>query len=159
MPRTAPARPQGAKRRDRPRVIDVLRKYIEEHGLKMTEQRKKILETFLKMEGHFAAEDLYTRTKRVDPRVGYTTVYRTLRLLCECGLAHERQFKDGPTLYELGHTRHHHDHLVCVKCGKIVEFENDSIERLQKKVAEGQGFELIDHRHELYGHCKECRDA
>ena len=123
----------------------------------MTAQRKKILDVFLRMEGHFSSEELYARTKRVDPRVGYTTVYRTLRLLCECGLAEERHFRDGLTRYELGHTREHHDHLVCVKCGTIVEFENDHIERLQRKVAEANGFKLVDHRHELYGQCSSCR--
>jgi Fur family ferric uptake transcriptional regulator len=135
----------------------VLRRYIADHQLKMTTQREKILETFLEMRGHVTAEQLYARMKQADPSIGFTTVYRTLRLLCECGLVQERNFRHGPTRYEHAYTRHHHDHLVCVKCGKIIEFENDPIEQLQQQIAELHRFELLDHRHELYGYCQECR--
>ena len=144
---------------ERASEFEVLSRYVEKHGLKMTSQRKKILEVFLRMQGHFTSEDLYARVKRVDARVGYTTVYRTLRLLCECGLAEERHFKDGVTRFELAHSRRHHDHLVCMGCGEITEFRNDSIERLQRQVAEEHGFELLDHRHEMYGRCKACRHS
>lgn len=143
----------------RPSEFDVLRRYIEQHGLKMTSQRRKILEVFLRMKGHFTSEELYARVKRADPRVGYTTVYRTLRLLCECGLAEERHFKDGLTRFELAHARRHHDHLVCMGCGRITEFRNDAIERLQREIAQEYGFELLDHRHEMYGRCESCRHS
>ncbi len=152
------ARPRPAASQ-RTTEFDVLRRYIEQHGLKMTSQRKKILEVFLRMQGHFTSEELYARVKRANSRVGYTTVYRTLRLLCECGLADERHFKDGLTRFEPAHARRHHDHLVCMGCGKITEFRNDSIERLQRQVAEEYGFELLDHRHEMYGRCKDCRHS
>ncbi len=136
---------------------EVLRRYLSAHDLKMTTQREKILDVFLRTQGHVTAEQLYDRIKRVDPSIGFTTVYRTLRLFCTCGLAQERNFGHGPTRYENAYTRHHHDHLVCVKCGKIIEFENEPIERIQKDVAEIHRFELLDHRHELYGHCEDCR--
>jgi Fur family ferric uptake transcriptional regulator len=137
--------------------LAILRRYIASYGLKMTTQREKILEVFLRTPGHVTAEHLYDCMKRVDSGIGFTTVYRTLRLFCGCGLAQERKFGSGPTRYEHAHTRQHHDHLVCVKCGKIIEFENKHIEELQKKVAKTYAFELLDHRHELYGHCKECQ--
>jgi Fur family ferric uptake transcriptional regulator len=136
---------------------EVLRRYLSDHGLKMTTQREKILEVFLETQGHVTAEQLYDRLKRIDPSIGFTTVYRSLRLLCACGLAQERSFGHGPTRYENAYTRHHHDHLVCVKCGRIIEFENESIEEIQKEVARTHRFELLDHRHELYGHCEACR--
>jgi len=151
MARARQAAPQQASE------FEVLRRHIEQHGLKMTSQRRKILEVFLRLKGHFTSEELYARVKRVDPRVGYTTVYRTLRLLSECGLAEERHFKDGLTRFEQAHARRHHDHLVCMGCGKITEFRNDSIEKLQRQVAQENGFELLDHRHEMYGRCADCR--
>ncbi len=155
-----PAAAASSKKTERepPRTeLAILRQYIASYGLKMTTQREKILEVFLRTPGHVTAEQLYDRMKRVDPGIGFTTVYRTLRLLCGCGLAQERKFGSGPTRYERAHTRQHHDHLVCVKCGRIIEFENKPIEELQKKVARTHAFELLDHRHELYGHCKECQ--
>jgi Fur family ferric uptake transcriptional regulator len=138
---------------------EVLRRYLSMHDLKMTTQREKILDVFLKTQGHVTAEQLYDRIKRVDASIGFTTVYRTLRLFCACGLAQERNFGHGPARYENAHTRHHHDHLVCVKCGKIIEFENDQIEQIQREVALKYRFEPLDHRHELYGHCEDCRTA
>jgi len=137
--------------------LEVLRRYLYERGLKMTTQRDRILEVFLQTSGHVTAEQLYERMKQVDPGIGFTTVYRTLRVLCECGLAQERNFGHGPARYEHAFSRRHHDHLVCVKCGGIIEFENDAIEQIQRQVAETHKFTLLDHRHELYGHCEACR--
>jgi Fur family ferric uptake transcriptional regulator len=90
------------------------------------------------------------------PNIGYTTVYRTMKLLCDAGLASERHFDDGITRYEI--EQEHHDHLVCVKCGKIIEFECAMIERTQNQIAERYHFRVLRHRHELYGHCEACRD-
>jgi len=139
--------------------LEVLRRYLSERGLKMTTQRDRILEVFLRTSGHVTAEQLYERMKQVDPGIGFTTVYRTLRVLCECGLAQERNFGHGPARYEHAFSRRHHDHLVCVKCGRIIEFENDAIETIQRQVADTHRFTLLDHRHELYGHCEFCRPA
>ena len=88
-------------------------------------------------------------------KIGYTTVYRTMKLLCEVGLASERHFDDGVTRYEIDHE--HHDHLVCVNCGKIIEFECEAIEASQNEIAERHDFRILHHRHELYGHCAACR--
>ena len=133
-----------------------LARYLEEHSLKHTKQREAILEVFLEATGHVTSDDLYNRVRHRHPSIGYTTVYRTMKLLCEAGLASERHFDDGITRYEIAHE--HHDHLVCVKCGKIIEFECAMIENTQEEIAQRYGFRVLRHRHELYGHCDACRD-
>ena len=132
-----------------------LASYLEDHNLKHTKQREAILDVFLHVQGHITGEDLYQRVRGTHPGIGYTTVYRTMKLLCEAGLANERHFDDGVTRYEVEHE--HHDHLVCVRCGKIVEFECQMIESAQNDIVERYGFRLLRHRHELYGHCPECQ--
>jgi len=129
--------------------------YLEAHNLKHTKQREAILEVFLEIKGHITGEDLYQQVRGRYAGIGYTTVYRTMKLLCEAGLASERHFDDGLTRYEVEHE--HHDHLVCIRCGKIVEFECQMIESAQNDIVERYGFSLLRHRHELYGHCPDCR--
>lgn len=131
-----------------------LAEYLEQHNLKHTKQRELVLGTFLEARRHVSSEDLYQVVRAKYPNVGYTTVYRTMKLLVEAGLATERHFDDGITRYEI--EQEHHDHLVCVKCGKIQEFECDMIERTQREIAARYDFRVLRHRHELYGHCKEC---
>ncbi len=116
-----------------------LSRYLEQHSLKHTKQREAIFE--------------YVRTRH--PNIGYTTVYRTMKLLCDAGLAHERVFEDGVTRYEIPHE--HHDHLICTRCGRIVEFECQMIESAQDQIAARYGFSLLRHKHELYGHCPDCQ--
>ena len=134
-----------------------LAQYLEKNNLKHTKQRDVVLSVFLDSKGHFTSEDLYHRVKEQFPSVGYTTVYRTLKLLCEAGLASERTFDDGVTRYETCHE--HHDHLVCTRCGRIVEFDCQLIESTQLEIAEKYGFQLLRHRHELYGLCSDCRES
>ena len=131
-----------------------LARYLEEHSLKHTRQREAILEVFLSARGHITGEDLYQQVRARHPHIGYTTVYRTMKLLCDAGLAHEHNF-DGTTRYEIA--QEHHDHLVCVRCGKIVEFECEMIESAQERIAKQYGFSVLRHRHELYGHCPDCQ--
>ena len=100
------------------------------------------------------------KVRQQDSRVGYATVYRTLRLLAECELANVRHFGDGVTRYEVADEgEHHHDHLICTDCKRIVEFEDEAIEVLQDRVAERYGFALRSHKHELYGVCPDCQKA
>ena len=132
-----------------------LASYLEEHNLKHTRQRDLILDAFLDATGHITSEQLHQSIKERDPSIGYTTVYRTLKLLVDAGLAQERNFDDGITRYEIEHE--HHDHLVCTKCGRIDEFECAMIEKTQTEIAETYGFQLLRHRHELYGICPECQ--
>jgi Fur family ferric uptake transcriptional regulator len=127
---------------------------VKARALKWTRQREAILEAFLTRTGHFTNDEIRAAAARIDPTVGLATVYRTLRLFADAGIATERRFQDGLTRYEV--RQPHHDHLICVDCGTIVEFEHDEIERLQEDVARDHGFRLRSHRHELYGSCSKC---
>jgi Fur family ferric uptake transcriptional regulator len=134
----------------------ILSRYLEEHNLKHTKQRDAILDIFLEASGHISSEEIYQRIQSEHPSIGYTTVYRTMKLLCDAGLASERRFDDGIARYETEHA--HHDHLVCLRCGKIVEFESEMIESSQEEIAARYGFRVLRHRHELYGHCRGCSE-
>ncbi|MBI5194343.1 MAG: transcriptional repressor [Nitrospirae bacterium] len=136
--------------------LEILRDHISRNNMKHTRQREMILETFIKTGGHISAEDLYNKVSRKDTSIGLATVYRTLNLLCECGIAQQREFGEGYTLYEIVQDYKHHDHLICTTCGKIIEFEDCNIERLQEKVAQDNGFTIYTHKLEIYGLCKEC---
>lgn len=136
---------------------DVLATHIAKKALKWTRQREVILEAFLSSREHLTCEEIHARVARKDRSIGLATVYRTLRLFAEAGIAAERRFNDGVTRYEP--SQEHHDHLICVRCGEIVEFESDEIEALQDDVARRHGFRLLSHRHELYGACGPCSKA
>src|ERR1700712_3048828 len=126
--------------------------YIQDKKLNTTSQREAIVEQFLRTKDHISIDELLARVRKRQPKVGYATVYRTVKLLVDSGLAVERQFGDGQARYEV--VGDHHDHLICVKCGLILEFEDDEIERLQDKIAARLGgFTVLRHRHELYGVC------
>ena len=135
----------------------IFREYITRKGLKQSTQRDVILEVFLKSEKHLTSEELYRMAKRKLSTIGHATVYRTLRLLCECGLCRGLKLEDGVTRYEHLYGHEHHDHLICMKCGKFVEVVDPKIEKLQERIAQEHGFDLRRHKMELYGTCKECR--
>jgi len=130
--------------------------YIEEKGLKSTRQRHDIVRAFLQSNGHLSVEDLHNKVRRHNPKIGYATVYRTLKLLTDSGIAVERYFDDGQTRYEHLSPEEHHDHLICIKCGNIIEFEEKKIEALQNDVAREHGFKVLSHKLELYGYCISC---
>jgi Fur family ferric uptake transcriptional regulator len=131
---------------------DRWRAYIQDRKLNTTAQREAIVELFLRTREHISIDELLAKVRRRQPRVGYATVYRTLKLLVDSGLAVERQFGDGQARYEV--VGDHHDHLICIQCGLILEFEDDDIEQLQEKIAARLGgFKVLRHRHELYGLC------
>ena len=132
-----------------------LRDHLAKRQLKLTRQREYILNAFLKME-HVTAEQMYRQLARKDPHIGLATIYRTLNLFCEAGLAQARHF-GAQTQYDNVWQKGHHDHLICTSCGKIVEFENCQIEALQQEVARKNGFSIETHRLELYGLCSACR--
>ncbi len=135
--------------------IHILKEHLGKHQLKLTRQREQILTTFLKME-HVTAEQLYRLLAKKEPHIGLATIYRTLNLFCEAGLAQARHF-GAQTQYDNVSHKGHHDHLICTSCGKIVEFENCEIERLQEEVARRNGFVIQTHKLELYGLCSGCR--
>lgn len=131
--------------------------YLNRKQLKSTRQRDLIAEVFFGQQGHFSIDELLAVVRERNNKIGYATVYRTMKLLTECGLAALRQFGDGQRVYELAGDTAHHDHLICVECGKVLEFENAEIEALQDKVARSFGFSLVRHKLELYGLCPKAR--
>jgi Fur family ferric uptake transcriptional regulator len=154
---TAPASQTTTPQSAIDELQDQLNAYMERKGLRSTTQRRLVSDVFFRTSGHHSIDDVLAMVRAKDPKVGYATVYRTMKLLVECGLANERQFGETVTRFEIALHDHHHDHLICVDCKRIVEFEDDGIEKLQRKLAERQGFSLISHKHELYGICADCR--
>lgn len=137
-----------------------LRDYLLVHGLKASRQREIIADVFFAAHGHLRVEELLERARAIDSKVSQATVYRTMKLLVACNLASARHFFDGQTRYERTDAAGaHHDHLICTKCGTIVEFVDARIERLQDKVAAANGFIVTDHKMELYGLCAQCQSA
>jgi Fur family ferric uptake transcriptional regulator len=132
------------------------REYIASKGLKSTRQREVILDEFLNTTSHLSTEDLYLKIRRKYPHIGYATVYRTLKLFAEAGIAQERDFGVGQTLYESAQKGDHHDHLICTGCGEIIEFEDSHIEQLQEQVAREHEFSIASHRLEIFGLCAKC---
>jgi Fur family ferric uptake transcriptional regulator len=136
---------------------DIFEAHIRKAGLRRTSQRDLILDMFLRTEDHLTMEDLYWLVQKEDPSVGQTTVYRTLKLLAQAGLAREVRFGDGKTYYEHHYNHEHHDHLICTECGKVIEFFSPEIESLQEKTAVELGFTLTNHSLRMWGLCAECR--
>lgn len=123
-----------------------------------TEQRRVVLEVFLNsLEDHYSSEELYMAVSKRDPGISQATVYRTVKLLAESGIAEPLDFGDGVTRYECRHNRNHHDHLICSICGKQLEVLDERIEELQEKLAKRNGFTLNRHKMILYGICPDCR--
>lgn len=138
-------------------LYDKLNHYLEKKHLKSTKQRDVIAKAFFDMEGrHIKIEELLETVRKKNPNIGYATVYRTLLLLVDAGVAHQRHFNDGLSRFEIN-SAHHHDHLICTECSKIVEFENNTIENLQIQIAKKYRFILTRHKMELYGICKDCQ--
>lgn len=143
------------EKREQSEKLERFREFIRDRGLKSTRQRDEIAGWFFAHRGHVSAEQIYRDVKESMPGIGFSTVYRTMKLLVEAELVAERHFGDGEALYENLST--HHDHCICTGCGKIIEFENEQIEQLQDRVADRFGFLLQSHRMELYGLCSACR--
>ncbi len=150
---------KGNERRGSARSAAALGTYLAQRGLKHSRQRERIAEVFFGLGGHVSVDELLVHARREDRRVSLATVYRTMKLLAESGLATAREFGDGQTRYEVAAGRAHHDHLICTRCGDIVEFANEQIESLQEAVARRHGFEVERHRLELYGRCARCREG
>ena len=131
--------------------------WIAEKGLKATRQREVIVDTFFSQTGHLSVDELLSKVQARDPNIGAATVYRTMKILTDSGLASARHFFDGQTRYEAALDRHHHDHLICTGCHAIIEFENERIEELQDAVARQHGFAVTRHKLELYGLCRACQ--
>lgn len=137
------------------RLRGQLEVYMAEQGLRSTEQRRLIIDKFFESAQHLTIDELLGRVRHEDPKVGYATVYRTMKMLADGGIAHELNFGDNATRYELADVDAHHDHLICEECGHIIEFEEPLIEELQERIAARYDFVIKHHKHELYGHCKD----
>ena len=157
---TAPPSSQGrtVSADTRQRLRERLDAYMAKKKLRSTAQRRLIVDRFFDGTPHVTIEDLLAVVRSQDRGIGYATVYRTLKLLAECGVASERRFGDGLSRYELADDDDdHHDHLICTSCGSITEFEEPKIEKLQDAIAARHGFRLTSHRHEMYGLCATCQ--
>ena len=130
--------------------MDRIEKLCVEKGLRMTGQRRVIARVLAEAEDHPDAEELHRRAAAIDPHISIATVYRTVRLLEESGILERHDFRDGRSRYEEVPDEHH-DHLIDVQTGRVIEFHDDQIEELQRLVAEKLGYKLVDHRLELYG--------
>jgi Fur family transcriptional regulator, ferric uptake regulator len=137
--------------------IEIFHNHLKRTRLKRTDQRDLILDVFLDTEGHVSIEDLYDLVKKRDPTVGFTTVYRTMKLMTEAGLAREVRFIDGRARYEHEYKHQHHDHLICTECGGLIEFYSPEIEELQERIAGKYNFMIRDHSHRIFGICASCQ--
>lgn len=138
---------------------------LKEKGLKVTNQRLLVLEVLAGHEGsHMTAEDIYELVKEDYPEIGLATIYRTLQLLLEMQLVDRMNLDDGCVRYEIGESfggkaegKHHHHHLICKDCGKILPFKDDLLDELERRIEEETGFHVLDHELKFYGQCRECR--
>lgn len=135
----------------------VLLEHIQKKGLRKTAQRDLILEIFLRTEEHLSSEDLYWLVHKEDADIGQTTVYRTLKLLTEAGLAREVRLGDGRTYYEHHHNREHHDHMICTACGTVIEFFSPELEAMQDTMAKQYNFKPTHHSLRILGVCEKCQ--
>ena len=148
--------PRDFRPTDVRRLRGVWTEYCQERKLNVTQQRELIVDQFLRSKDHISIDELLTHVRRRNPKIGYATVYRTMKLLVEAGVAVQRRFGEGQTRFEVA--GEHHDHLICTECGLILEFEDEQIERLQEEIATRLGgFVVTRHRHELYGACPKAR--
>ncbi len=136
---------------------DILLRHLKRVGLKHTAQRDTILRTFLETREHLSTDELAQLVKKKDPKIGFTTVYRTLKLLAECGLASEVAFHDGIARYEHQYNRRSHHHMVCTDCGGSVEFFSPEVDKLEEQIGKRHHYLTTRHTFQIYGVCEECR--
>jgi len=147
-----PTARKGMSRGEAKQLEERWQRYLREQGLNATRQRELIVGQFLRCQGHVTIDELLAKVRRRNKKIGYATVYRTLKLLVESGLALQRQFGDGQARFEVAGK--HHDHLICDECGLILEFEDEEIEKLQERVAKRLGgFKVLRHSHKLFALC------
>jgi len=138
---------------------DLFHRHLKRVGLKLTEQRDTILRTFLETRDHLSTEQLHRLVQQKDQGIGVTTVYRTLKLLSECGLASEVAFHDGIARYEHQFNRRSHHHMVCVECGGSVEFFSPEVDKLEQEIGRRHHYSTTRHTFQIYGVCEDCRES
>ena len=135
----------------------IFREYLRNNGLLCSEQRDQILDIFLKTEKHPTINDLYDLVRKKHPQIGLATVYRTMKVICDAGLAIETDFGGNIRRYEHKYKHQHHGHLICLNCGRIIEVMSPAIEKLQENLAKKHGFRVLRHRLEIFGLCRNCK--
>ncbi|MDF2546516.1 Fur family transcriptional regulator [Anaerosolibacter sp.] len=141
-------------------MIESLKDKLKEKGYKLTPQRRATLDTIMENQGkHMSTEEIYDLVKEKCPEIGLATVYRTLQLLDELDVISKINFDDGCSRYELNNHEedHQHHHLICLKCGKVIEVEVDLLETLEKEIEENYSFEIKDHKVKFFGYCNTCK--
>lgn len=139
-------------------IMKKLDDHLKSEHLKSSSQREDILRIFYNSGKHLTAEELYDICRGSIPNIGIATIYRAIKLFCNIGICKEINIDGGISRYEINDDRNHHDHLICTKCGVFVEIVSPEIEKIQKKLSESHGFELITHHLNLYGICPKCRN-
>jgi Fur family transcriptional regulator, ferric uptake regulator len=142
-------------------LMEMFRRYLRDHNLPVTQQREAVAATVFFSDAHLSVGDIERVLEGRELAIGKATVYRTLGLLATAGLVREHDFGEGFKRYEPLVAKSHHEHLICVRCGKVVEFSSERLERMKALIAEEHGFQHHHHRLEIYGVCRECqtRDA
>jgi Fur family ferric uptake transcriptional regulator len=140
-------------------ALAAFEEFLRSERLKMTGQRRQMVRAALDQSGHFTAEELYRRLVKEGESVSMATVYRGLRLLEDAGIVEGHDFADGQRRYERALQREHHDHMVCVDCRAVLEFQSEEIERLQKEIVAEHGFEIEEHNLTLYVNCRSWRET
>ena len=138
------------------RALHAFHKYLKENNLQQTSQRDLIVETFIQAKTHVSVEDLYHIVRKKEPNTGQVTVFRTLKILEDAGIASPVNFRDKTIRYELKHGIEHHDHLVCLNCGSVIEVLDENLETIQDNLCKKYDFKPLNHRLEIFGTCKEC---
>lgn len=142
-------------------VLSELKRKMKEHNYKFTNQRQIVLEVFIDSKHHhMSADDVYAMLQDEHPEIGLATVYRTLELFTELGILKKLDFEDGRFRYEINDHKlsHSHYHLICLKCGKVIEFSYDSLDKIQNKIKKENGFTIVDYNLKFYGYCKDCAE-
>lgn len=137
--------------------IEILREYVKKEHIRQSLPREQIIKIFLESEKHLSIIELHALVQKQFPKIGIATIYRTMKIASDAGLAREIDFGEGNMRYEHHYGHAHHDHLICIKCGEFKEIENSTIEKEQETVAKEYGYLLIRHRHMLYGVCPKCK--
>jgi Fur family ferric uptake transcriptional regulator len=141
----------------RTQAREIFDRYIRASGLKGTTQRIFVLDAFLDARKHVSIEDLHRILAGRNRRVGYVTVYRTMKLIADSGLAREVVFDDGVSRFEPVLDRKHHHHLVCKRCGKVIEFSSETLEKMERELLKKYNFDSHSHHYEIFGLCSQCR--
>ena len=142
-------------------TMDVFKQRLQANKHKLTMQRRTVLNVFIEHPGeHLSAEDVYGLLREQSQDIGLATVYRSLDLLAELGILQKMEFGDGCSRYEVGTMtpdEHQHHHMICLKCKKVYEFQDDLLDKLEKDIYKKSGFRIVDHQAIFYGYCKKCQ--